>query len=304
MSKSLQGIFPPITTPFDSSGELLIDKFRANCEMWGEHGLAGLTVLGSNGESPYLSDQEKLLLVKEARPRIVNGKTMIVGAGRESTRLCTEFIRKIADQGADYALVGTPCYFKARMTDDALLSHFCHVADDSPIPVLLYNVPQFTGLNMGISLIARLSKHENIAGIKESSANIALQAEIRRRTPDRFKILVGSGPTLLASLIHGACGGVVAIACALPSLTVDVYQNFVSGDWKRAAELQERLSPPAAAVTTAFGVPGLKAAMNLTGFFGEEPRLPLLPLDEDQRATLAAVFQAAGYGVSTVVSTS
>ncbi len=294
MSSSIAGIFPPITTPFDSSGEVLIDKFRANCEKWAEYTLAGLTVLGSNGESPYLSDPEKLLLVREARSRVVAEKTLIVGAGREGTRLCIEFIRRIADLGADYALVGTPCYFKTRMTEDALSAHFLQVADESPIPILLYNVPQFTGVNMSSALVVSLAEHDNIAGIKDSSGNIALQAEIRRRAPGRFRILVGSAPTLLASLIHGACGGIVAVACALPALTIELYQAFVSGDWKLAAALQDRLSPPAAAVTTMFGVPGLKAAMDLTGFFGGEPRLPLLSLTEAQRATLASILCSAG----------
>lgn len=294
MRANLTGIFPPIPTPFDSDGGLLVDGFKENLDRWAQTSLAGLLVLGSNGESAYLSDDEKLRLVREARPRIPPSKTMIVGAGKESTRLCIEFIRKIADLGADYALVGTPCYFKARMTDEALFAHFWSVADGSPIPILVYNVPQFTGVNTSATLIEKLSAHENITGLKESSGNIALQAEVRRRTPEQFKILVGSAPTLLASLIHGACGGIVAIGCPLPSLTVELYEAFRAGDWQLAAELQERISPPAAAVTTQFGVPGLKAAMELMGFVGGYPRLPLLPLTPDQRAALNAVFQSAG----------
>lgn len=294
MNKSLSGIFPPVTTPFSPEGELLIDKFAENCEKWAAYDLAGLTVLGSNGESPFLSDQEKLQLVSQARPRIAVDKTLVVGAGRESTRLCLEFIRKVADSGADYALVGTPCYFKAKMNDDSLFAHFWTVADKSPVPILLYNVPQFTGVSMSASLIVRLSAHANIAGIKESSANIALQAEVRRRTPQRFKLLVGSAPTLLASMIHGACGGIVAIACALPKQTVDLYLAFSSGNWKLAAEIQERLSAPAAAVTAMFGVPGLKVAMDLNGFYGGAPRLPLLPLGTKEREVLMSIFEAAG----------
>jgi 4-hydroxy-2-oxoglutarate aldolase len=251
-------------------------------------------VLGSNGESPFLSDAEKLLLVSKARPRIGSDKTMIVGAGRESTRLCQEFIRKIADLGADYALVGTPCYFKPRMNDDSLYAHYCGVADQSPIPLILYNVPQFTGVTLSPGLIVKLSAHENIAGIKDSSGNIAYQGEVRRLTPASFSILVGSAPTLLASLIQGACGGIVAVACVLPALTVELYRAYSQGHWKDAAALQERLSPPAAAVTTGFGVPGLKAAMDLAGFFGGSPRLPLLPLKEEQRRTLADIFEKAG----------
>lgn len=292
MNKQLAGIYPPITTPFDSDGELLLDRFRENLRRWAEFDLAGLTVLGSNGEAPYLSAEEGLQLVREARPLIQ--KTLIVGVGRESTRLTAQFIRKIADLGADYALVGTPCYFKSAMTDEALFAHFWTVADDAPIPILVYNVPQFTGVNTSAALMEKLSTHDNILGIKESSANIALQGEIRRRTPDRFRILVGSAPTLLPSLIQGADGGVVAIACPLPGMTVDIYKSFRAGDWKRAAALQSLLSPPAAAVTTQFGVPGLKVAMDLMGFFGGEPRLPLIRLNDSQRKTVKSIFQAAG----------
>ncbi len=294
MRADLNGIFPPIATPFDADGDLLLEGFAKNLERWAETRLAGFLVLGSNGESAYLSDDEKLRLLREARARIPAGRTLIAGAGKESTRLCTEFVRKVADTGADYALIGTPCYFKPRMTDDALFAHYWSVADESPVPVLLYNVPQFTGVGISASLIEKLSAHENIAGLKDSSGNIALQAEVRRRTPGRFNLLVGSAPTLLASLIHGACGGIVAVAGVLPGLTVELYEAFRAGDWKRAAELQERLSPPAAAVTTQFGVPGLKAAMDLMGYVGGYPRLPLLPLSPEQRTVLHSVFQSAG----------
>ncbi len=294
MNKNLCGIFPPVTTPFNSDGELLFDRFKENLARWNAAPLAGLTVLGSNGEAHLLSDQEALQVVREARNSIVPDKTMIVGAGRESTRLTLEFTRKVADLGADYALIGIPSYYRARMVDDALFAHYWSVADDSPIPVLIYNAPQFTGISASAALIERLSSHENIAGMKESSGNLPLQAEIRRRTPDRFQILVGSAPTLFPSLIQGACGGIVAIACALPTFTCEIHEAFRAGDWKGAAELQKRLTPPAEAVTAVFGIPGLKFAMSLMGFFGGEARLPLLPLKDDQRAKLKATFQAAG----------
>ncbi len=294
MAKNLGGIFPPVTTPFDSDGEIVIDKFIANLERYSAAPLAGLTILGSNGEAHFLSDEEKLRLVREARPRISSGRTMIVGAGKESTRLTIEFVRRIADLGADLALIGTPCYYKPRMGDDALFAHFWSVADESPIPILIYNMPSFTGINTSAALIERLAAHENIAGTKESSGNLPLQADIRRRTPERFRILVGNAPTLLPSLIQGACGGIVAIACALPAMAAGILETFLAGDWKAAAELQRRLSPPAEAVTTLFGIPGLKHAMNLMGYYGGEARLPLLPLKEEQRARLSAILQTAG----------
>lgn len=292
--KNLDGIFPPIATPFGRDGELLIESYEENLGRWADAPLSGLTVLGSNGESPYLSDEEKLRLVRAARPRISADRTMIAGAGKESTRLCIEFVRRLADLGVDFALVGTPCYFKSSMSDDALFAHFWSVADESPMPILVYNVPQFTGVNTSAALIARLAAHENIAGLKESSGNLALQAEIRRRTPARFKILVGAAPTLFPSLVQGASGGIVAIGCVLPQMTVELYRAFVEGDWRRAAELQRRLSPPAAAVTTQFGIAGLKAALDLMGYRGGFPRLPLLPLDEQKHAALKSIFEAAG----------
>jgi 4-hydroxy-2-oxoglutarate aldolase len=193
------------------------------------------------------------------------------------------------------ALVGTPCYFKAKMDDDALFAHFWMIADESPVPIIIYNVPQFTGVNCSANLIERLSAHENIAGIKESSANISLQAEIRRRTPERFKVVVGSAPTMLVSFITGACGGVVAIANALPRESVEVFETFRAGAWEMAARMQDRLAPVAAAVTSGFGVPGLKYAMDLAGYKGGVPRLPLLPLQEKQKAAIASLFQASGY---------
>jgi 4-hydroxy-2-oxoglutarate aldolase len=292
--KTLSGIFPPVTTPFDPEGRLLTERFTENLRKWSDAPLAGLTVAGSNGESPYLTDEEKLSLLREARRTLPSARTLIVGAGRESTRLCVEFIRKISDHGADYALVGTPCYFKAAMTDDALLAHFWQVADNSPIPLLVYNVPQFTGVQTSANLIERLSAHENIAGMKDSSGNLAFQAEVRRRTPSRFHILVGSAPTLFPSLVQGAIGGIVAIGCALPEMTAELYEAWRTDDWKRAAKIQSRLSAPAAAVTTQYGVPGLKAALDLMGFFGGHPRLPLLPLGEKKRADLRSIFEQAG----------
>lgn len=292
--KNLCGIFPPITTPFNADGDLLLDRFKENLVRWSGAPLAGLTVLGSNGEAHMLTEGEALQLVREARLAVKDDRTLIAGAGHESTRVTQEFVRKVADLGADYALIGIPSYYRARMVDDALFAHYWSVADESPIPVLIYNAPQFTGISASASLIVRLSAHENIAGMKESGGNLPLQAEVRRRTTDRFKILVGSAPTLLPALIQGACGGIVAVACALPAQMTQLYETFRAGDWKKAAELQCRLTPPAEAVTGLFGIPGLKYAMSLMGYFGGEARLPLLPLTEDQRAKLKSIFQTAG----------
>jgi 4-hydroxy-2-oxoglutarate aldolase len=295
MSQSLSGVFPPIASPFNSDGELMIDWFHENVEKLAETGLAGFVVAGSNGESASLSDDEKLLMLKGARARIGSDRTLVIGVSKESTLLSTRFIRRAADAGADMALIGTPCYFKTRMDDEALFAHFWMIADESPVPIIIYNVPQFTGVACSANLIEKLAAHENIAGIKESSGNIAFQAEVRRRTPQRFHVVVGSAPTMLMSLIAGACGGVIAIANVLPKESIELFETFRSGDWEKAARMQDRLAPVAAAVTSGFGVPGLKYAMDLAGYKGGVPRLPLLPLQEKQKTAVASLFQASGY---------
>jgi 4-hydroxy-2-oxoglutarate aldolase len=294
MTENLTGVFSPITTPFDQEGKVLVDKCGENIDKWNNSPIAGLLVLGSSGESHFLADDERLALVTRARARISKDKTLIVGAGRESTYLCVDFVRRIADIGADYALVGTPCYYKPKMDDNALFAHFWSLADASPIPILIYNIPQYTGVNTCPALMEKLSAHENIVGMKDSSGSLVLQAEILRRTPENFQILTGSAPTFLPSLIQGAVGGIVAVACVLPDLTVQIFEAFRAGDWKRAAGVQEQISAPATAVTSTFGISGLKAAMDMMGYFGGEPRLPLLPLDDKQRVALSSIFQAAG----------
>src|SRR5262245_26244179 len=235
MSRDLHGILPPITTPFDSDGEILFDHFRDNVRAWVESGVSGIVVAGSNGESPYLTDDEKIELLREARPLVPASKTLVLGVAKESTRAAVALARRAADPGPDFLLIGTPGYFKPRMTEDVLYGHFTSIADASTIPILLYNVPQFTGVDLPLRVIERLAGHENIAGIKESSGNLPLQAEIRRRTPDRFRLVVGSAVTLFPSLVQGAVGGVVAIACALPAMTVELYDKFCSGAWTEAA---------------------------------------------------------------------
>ncbi|MBM3791457.1 MAG: dihydrodipicolinate synthase family protein [Acidobacteria bacterium] len=294
MNHRLDGLFPPVTTPFDEEGNLLISRFGENLDRWAAFDLAGLLVLGSNAETPCLSDEERLTLVRTARPRIPAEKSMIVGAGRESTRHTMEFIRRIADLGADYALVGMPCYFKPLMTEQALFAHYWTIADEARIPILIYSVPQFTGIHASAGLIEKLSAHENIAGMKDSGGSLPFEAEVRRRTHSRFKLLVGSALTLLPSLVQGANGGIVAISCSLPQMTIDLYQSFREGNWRQAAEIQERLAPLASAVTASLGIPGLKASLDLMGFYGGPPRPPLLPLDPDQRNGIAVLFRQAG----------
>ncbi len=289
----LSGIFPPISTPFDRAGELAHTALSANLERWNEYDLAGYVVLGSNGEAPYLSEDERLRVLETARGAIPPGKRMIAGTGCESTRATIRMTREAARLGADAAIVLTPAYYQPEMTGDVLVRHFWAVADESPIPVLLYNVPKFTGVDMDAATVARASQHANVIGIKDSSGNVAKLAEIVRLARPGFQVLVGTASVLFAGLAVGAVGGVVALSLVAPQPAIDIWQLHRAGHWDEAAALQRRMLPVNAAVTTRFGVPGLKAALDMLGYYGGPVRAPLVELDPGKREQVRAVLEEA-----------
>jgi 4-hydroxy-2-oxoglutarate aldolase len=273
---NLHGIFPPIATPFRDD-EVDLDGMKSNVTRWMKTGLAGVLVLGSNGEGPMLDADESFRVASAARECVPAGKTLIVGAGEESTRSTIAAVKRAAEAGADLVLVRTPCYFKSQMTTDLFVRHFTAVADASPVPVLPYNVPGLTGVNMAAEAVGRLASHPNIPGVKDSSANLAQIADLVALTPPDFKVLVGSAPTLYPSLCVGAIGGIVAAACVIPDAMVRLYDHVRAGRHAEAIALQRRITPLAKSVTTSFGVAGLKAAMDLAGYVGGVPRRPLPP---------------------------
>lgn len=291
-SLSLRGIFPPLTTPFARDSSLDLTALAENIKKYNRTKLAGYVVVGSTGESVYLREEEKLKIWETVRTAADPSKILIAGTGCEATRDTIELTRRAAGVGYQVALVRTPAYFKPQMTDAALEHYFCAVADASPIPVLIYSVPQFTGLGVTAPLVARLTEHPNIAGIKESSGNVQLVGEILRLAPPEFQVLVGSATTLYPSLCLGTCGGVLAVACALPELCVELYTAACQGDHARARALQQRLLEPTSAVTSLYGIAGLKFAMELRGYVGGSPRPPLQPLDAAAQAELIRIFRA------------
>jgi 4-hydroxy-2-oxoglutarate aldolase len=288
----LQGIFPPLATPFDADGLLDLRAFEANFDTYAAHDLGGYLVLGSNGESPYLDDEEREKLVRAAR-RGAGRKPLLVGTGQESTRATITFTRKAADLGADAALVLTPNYYKAQMTVEALRRHFEAVADASPIPVVLYSVPAFTGLTFQPGLAAALAGHPRIMGMKESSGDLSLLGRIIASVPSRFAVACGSAPVLYPALCIGANAGVVAVSCCAPAVAVGLYRAFAEGDHARARRLQDVVTPLGLAITVTHGVAGLKAAIDLAGLHGGHVRAPLLPLGETARSEIAALLQRA-----------
>jgi dihydrodipicolinate synthase/N-acetylneuraminate lyase len=288
----LAGILPPLVTPFRADGGVDLAAFEANLESYSSFELGGCLVLGSNGEAAALEEEEKLALVRSAR-RLSGSRVLLAGTGLESTRSTIAFTRRVADLGADAALVLTPHYYKAQMSPEALHRYFESVADASPIPVLLYSVPAFTGLPFPPSLAPVLAAHQNIAGLKESSGDLGLLGRILGSVPPSFAVACGSAPVVYPALCLGAVAGILAVACCAPGPAVDLYRAFVSGDHARARRLQAALTPLAVAVTATYGVAGLKAAMDAAGLRGGEVRAPLLPVPASARQKLAATLAQA-----------
>jgi 4-hydroxy-2-oxoglutarate aldolase len=292
----LEGIFPPVTTPFDNNGCIEHNHLTGNIERWNDTEISGYLILGSNGESVFLNEEEKLEIVNTARKAIPSSKKMLVGTGLESTKGTIEFTRNAADCGADVAVIITPHFFRNDMSHEAFLKHYLKVADNSPIPVLLYNVPLFTGVNLEAKTAAALSLHENIIGIKDSSRDIEQLSEIINLTEkEEFSVLTGSSIVLYPSLCIGAAGGIMAIACVLPEICSDIIRLYKDDNHTEARTLQMRLIEPTIAVTSRYGIPGLKAAMDLFGYHGEKSRLPLLPISDAEIEDIKNTFTNVGF---------
>jgi 4-hydroxy-2-oxoglutarate aldolase len=292
----IEGVFPPVTTPFDDNGCIVHNHLAENIKRWNETDVSGYLILGSNSESVFLDEEDKIEIVKTARKSIPPSKKMLIGTGLESTKGTIEFTRISADCGADVAVVITPHFFKSNMSHEALMKHYLMIADSSPIPVLLYNVPPFTGLNLEARTASALSSHENIIGIKDSSGNAEQLSEIISLTGENeFSVLTGSSIVLYPSMCVGASGGIMAIACVLPERCSDIIRLYKDGNHTEAKELQMRLIEPTLAVTSRYGIPGLKAAMDLSGYYGGRSRLPLLPIARAEIEEIKNIFTGAGF---------
>jgi 4-hydroxy-2-oxoglutarate aldolase len=295
MKVKIEGIFPPIATPF-TNGRVAHDRLRGNLERWNKTQLAGYAVFGSNGESVFLEQEEKLALVDTVKQAIPPDKLLIAGTGCESTEATVRLTNLAAERGADAALVVTPHYFKGNMDSSALKRHYLTIADGANIPILIYNVPKFTGVSVSPELVASLAEHPNIIGIKDSSGNIAQLGEMIATTPlpPSFHLFAGSAGHLLAALSLGASGGIVALANVAPEECCRMFDYFRSGRHADARDLQLKLLATNKAVTAQFGVPGLKAALDMVGYYGGDPRPPLLPLGEEQRKQVGEILKRAG----------
>lgn len=285
-------------TPFNEDETIAYDKLASNIAKWSEIPFRGLVVQGSNGEYVYLTPEERVELVKRSREFLPDssGKLLLAGSGCESTRDTINMTQKMAAAGADAVMVVTPSYYKGGMKDKALHAHFTAVANNSPVPVILYSVPAFTVIDLSIDVVVDLANHPNIIGIKESGGNITKIGSIVHQTKDvGFQVIAGSAGFLLATLNLGGVGGVSALANVLGEAVCELHRLTADGDSTAAVQLQKKLIAPNSAVTNIFGIPGLKQVMDWKGFYGGPLRAPLQPLSDQEVDKLHKVFVDHGF---------
>jgi 4-hydroxy-2-oxoglutarate aldolase len=284
---NLKGIYPPIPTSFDDSGELALERMQENLIHLSKYSLAGFLILGSNGETVMLSQNEKIRVYEAARQVIPARMLMLAGTGGQSTRETIELTKAAEDSGADAALVLNPFYYKGLMTKDALVRHYHLVADQTDIPVIIYNMPANTGIDMTADTILAIAQHENIIGLKDSGGNLAKMGEIVGKARPGFQVLAGSAGFLFPALAVGAVGGILALANIAPQQCIEIHQLFLEGKMEIARKLQNSLIELNAMVTREQGVPALKAAMDMLSIYGGPCREPILPVSEAIKNSIA-----------------
>lgn len=290
----IHGVLPPLITPFSESGSVDFEAFGRNIERMNDTGLCGYLVLGSNGETPYIDEKDKIELVRLCAKKAAPGKLIMAGTGLESTSSTVELTRRAADAGAQCALVLTPSYYHEQMGDDAQIAYFTAVADQSPIPILIYNVTKFTHINISPAAVSRLSQHPNIIGMKDSSGNIAgLIGYMTAGLDPEFNLMVGTASAWYPALCIGVRGAVMALANCCPRECVQVQTLYGEGEYTEALALYKRMFPVNACVTGKLGVPALKHACDCLGFEGGHPKSPLLPLTEEQRGQVEGILHRA-----------
>ncbi|MEO8372738.1 MAG: dihydrodipicolinate synthase family protein [Candidatus Solibacter sp.] len=288
----LQGIFPPIATPFDHAGNIYVSKIRHNVEKWNLTTLSGYVVMGSTGESVMLMPEEKYTMWEEVAKYADSGKLLIAGTGVESVRETVHLTNRAAEMGYKAAMVRTPHYYKNLINrNDAQMLYYRAVADQSKLPLIIYNWPQTTGVDISVEAVAALSEHPNIIAIKESSGNLEKVMQLIREVRHGFQVLVGSAPTLWPSLLMGACGAILAYANAAPYSTIAIWEAYRTREEAAGMDWQSRIARPAALVTTKYGIPGLKYAMDLNGYYGGPPRLPLTTPTTEAKREIELAFQ-------------
>lgn len=290
----IAGIYPPVPTFFAEDESLDLATQREHYTRLRDHGIANVVVLGSNGEAVHVDDDERRTLISLARDTLGSEAQLLVGTGAQSTRMTIALCHLAADAGGNVALVLPPHHYRSQMTSMALRAHYLAVADASPLPVLIYNMPaNAAGVDLDAETIITLSAHPNIIGLKDSSGNVAKLAEVVAGAREGFAVLAGSAGFLLPALVVGAQGAIAALANIAPTECLHLIDLYQSGKLDEARILQARLVPTNTAVTSGYGITGLKAALQFVAHYGGAPRRPLPPLGESERVRLRSLLAEA-----------
>lgn len=288
-----EGVLLPVTTPFDDSGGVDLNAYRGNLRAWLSHPISGVVAAGSTGEAPLLDLTEFGALVAASR-ELLEERALIAGAGAESTRQAITLCRSAAGEGADAVLVRPPGYYRDAMNPGAVRDHFTAIADASPIPVILYNIPKYVPVELAPELVAELVSHQNVVGIKDSSGDLHNLGALADACDGRADVLVGAGHLFYPALELGASGGVLGVGLMATGATTELYEAFQAGRMALAGRLQERIGPLNKAVVGKLGVPGVKEALDLLGLVGGPPRPPLQALADRERSAVRDALARAG----------
>ena len=292
--ESLFGAYAPITTPFTDGGEVAYDRLQENVRRWAQTRLTGLVVLGSNGEGVYLTEEERRRVWTAVREVLPAEKKMIAGTGCESTYATAKMNVVASEAGADAVLVITPNYYRSKMDGPAMVRHYTVLAEESPRPVFIYNMPGNTGVDLSPETILEIGQHPNVIGVKDSSGNVVKMGTVIPVAPPHFRVYAGSASFLYPAVALGAVGGVMALANIAPNPCADLYDYAASGRHEEARDLQLKLIPLNTAVTSGFGIPALKQGLDWLGYYGGSVRSPLVPLTEEQTAKLRKLMVSVG----------
>ena len=291
--KQIKGVIPPMITSFKANGDVDYDKHIRNMESWNKDKLAGYLVLGSNSETAYLNEVEKIKLIKLTVKHAKKGRMILAGTGVESARETIALTNKAADLGVDAALILTPSYYYAKMNEEAQINFFTEVADHTRIPVMIYNVTAFTHINVTFNTVRVLSKHPNILGMKDSTGNVPQLVAFLGVIDKGFNLMTGTLSAWYPALTLGIKAGIFAVANCTPNECSAIQTAFDKGDHDAARELYFRIFPVNAAVTATYGISGLKYASDLMGYQGGYVRNPLLPLKEEEKNKIKEILKTA-----------
>lgn len=284
------GIIIPHITPFGPSGELDEEGLRKDVDFWIENGVHALVACASNGEAIYMTREERRRVVSTVLDEANGRVPVLAGSGSAGTQQAIALTKDARDLGADGVLVVTPYYFKP--DQNQVYHYYEDIAEAVNIPIILHDVPKFTGLNLEPRVVQKLAELDNVVGIKDSSGNMRQIQELIRLAGDKISVLAGSGNMIHPTLVSGGHGAVVAIANVAPSLTRKIYDAHINADQKTAREMQLALVPLDDFLTTAHGIPAIKAALDMLGEVGGYPRKPLTPLGEQPRNQLERLLKS------------